>query len=116
MLTTTLNAEVVPGGCSRVAVNTSIFLNFYVVIRITDGVSVTILVESPGVYGLEAGPLGPEFPVGNDGRGNGDAQLLFVSKDTSGVVGSEDGRGDPSEPTNEVVVVLTGLLTTEEPA
>ena len=71
--------------------------------------------ESRGVDGLEAGPLSPELPVCDDGWGNGDAQLLFVSKDTGGVVGSEDGGGNTSEPTDEVVVVLTGGRTTEEP-
>ena len=72
--------------------------------------------ESPGVDGLEAGPLSPELPVGNNGWGNGDTQLLFVSEDASGIVGSEDGRGDTSEPSDEVVVVLTGPLTAEETA
>lgn len=72
--------------------------------------------ESSGVDGLEAGPLSPELPVGNNAWGNGDTQLLFVSKDAVGIVGSEHGRGDTSEPTDEVVVVLTGLLTAEETA
>jgi len=73
-------------------------------------------VESSGVDGLEAGPLSPELPVRNNGWGNGGAQLLFVGEDASGIIGSEDGRGNTSEPTDEVVVVLTGLLTTEETA
>lgn len=70
--------------------------------------------ETPGVDGLEAGPLSPELPVGNNGWGNGDAQLLFVSEDASGIIGSEDGRSNTSKPTNEVVVVLTGRRTAEE--
>ena len=70
--------------------------------------------ESRGVDGLEAGPLSPELPVGNNGWGNGDTQFLFVSKDTSSIVGSEDGGGNTGEPTDEVVVVLTRLLATEE--
>ena len=72
--------------------------------------------ESSSVDGLEAGPLNPELPVGNNGLGNGGTQLLFVRKDTSGIVGSEDGRGDTSEPSDEVVVVLARPLTTEETA
>ena len=72
--------------------------------------------ESSGIDGLEAGPLSPEFPVGNNARGNGDTQLLFVSKDAVGIVGSEDGGGNTSEPTDEVVVIFTGLRTAEETA
>ena len=72
------------------------------------------LVESLGVDGLEAGPLNPELPVGNDGWGNGGIQLLFVSEDTSGIIGSEDGGGNTSEPSDEVVVVLAGVRTAEE--
>ena len=72
--------------------------------------------ESPGVDGLEAGSLSPELPVGNDGWGNGDTQLLFVSEDASGVIGSKDGRGDASKPTKDVEVVLTGPFTAEETA
>jgi hypothetical protein len=34
--------------------------------------------------------------------------------DASGIVGSADGGGDTSEPADEVVVVLTGSLTTAE--
>jgi len=71
-------------------------------------------VESSGVDGLEAGPLSPELPVGNNGWGNGGVQLLFVSKDTGSIVWSEYGGGDTSEPTDEVVVVLTRGRTTEE--
>jgi len=71
-------------------------------------------VESPGVDGLEAGPLSPELPVGNNGWGNGGTQLLFVRKDASGIIGSEDGRGNTSQPTDEVKVVFTGLFTAEE--
>ena len=70
--------------------------------------------ESRGVDGLEAGPLSPELPVRDNGRGNWNAQLLFISKDTGGIVGSEDGGGNTSEPTDKVVVVLTGCRTTEE--
>jgi len=66
-------------------------------------------VEPLGVDGLEAGPLSPELPVGNNRWGDGDTQLLFVSDDASGIVGSEDGRGNTSEPSDEVVVILTGF-------
>ena len=45
---------------------------------------------------------------------NGGTQLLFVSKDPSGIIGSEDGRGNTSKPTDEVKVVFTGFFTTEE--
>ena len=74
------------------------------------------LVESPGVDSLKAGPLSPELPVGDNGWGNVGTQLLFVSKDTSGIIGSEDGRGNTSKPTDEMEVVLTGPFTTEETA
>ena len=70
--------------------------------------------EPCSVDGLEAGPLSPLLPVGHNGWGNGGVQLLFVSKDAGGIVGSEDGRGNTSEPTDEVVVILTWLLTAEE--
>ena len=70
--------------------------------------------EPPSVDGLEAGPLNPKLPVGNNFWGNGDTQLLFVSDDTSGIVGSEHSRDNPSEPTNEVVVILTRLGAAEE--
>jgi hypothetical protein len=72
--------------------------------------------ETRCVYGLEARPLSPEFPVGNNAWGNGDTQLFFVSEDAIGIVGSEDGGGDTSKPPNEVEVVLAGLFTTEETA
>jgi len=72
--------------------------------------------ESPGVDGLEAGSLSPELPVGNNSWGNRDTQLLLVSKDAVGIVGGEDCGSNTSEPTDEVVVVLAGLLTTEETA
>ena len=72
--------------------------------------------EPPGVNSLEAGSLSPELPVGNNGWGNGDTQLLFVSEDASGIIGSKDGRGDASKPTDDVEVVLTGSFTAEETA
>lgn len=72
--------------------------------------------ETCGVYGLEARPLSPYFPIGNDAWGNGGTQLFFVSEDAIGIVGSEDGRGNTSKPRNEVEIVLTGLVTTEETA
>ena len=72
--------------------------------------------ETRGVYGLEARPLSPKFPVGNHAWGNGASQLFFVSEDTIGIVGSEDGRSNTSQPSKKVEVVLTGLFTTEETA
>ena len=72
--------------------------------------------ESPGVDRLEAGSLSPELPVGDNGWGNRDTQLLFVGKDAARIVGAEDSGNNTSEPTDEVVVVLTGLLTTKETA
>ena len=72
--------------------------------------------ETRSVDGLEARPLSPEFPVGNNGWRNGSTQLFFVSEDAIGVVGSEDGRGNTSKPPHEVEVVLTRLVTTEETA
>ena len=74
------------------------------------------LVESLGIHGLEAGPLSPELPIGNNGWGNGDTQLFLVSKDTVGIVGSEDGGGNTSKPANEVEVVLIGSRTAKEAA
>lgn len=72
--------------------------------------------ESRSVDSLEAGPLNPELPVGDNSWGNRDAQLFLVSEDAGGVVGRKDGRGNTSEPTDEVEVVLTGLFTAEETA
>jgi hypothetical protein len=74
------------------------------------------LVKALGVDGLEAGPLGPKFPIINDARGNWNAQLLFVSKDSVGIVGTEGSGGNTSEPTNKVEVVLTRPLAAEETA
>jgi len=73
-------------------------------------------VESSGVDSLEAGSLSPELPVGNNGWGDGNTQLLLVGEDTSGVIGSEHGRRDASKPTDGVEVVLTGPFTAEETA
>jgi hypothetical protein len=73
-------------------------------------------VEPPGVNNLEAGPRSPELPVGNNGWGNIDTQLLFVSKNAIGIIGSEDGRGDASQPGDKMIVILTGLLAGEESA
>ena len=70
--------------------------------------------ESLSVDGLEARPLSPELPVGNNGGGHGGTQLFFVSKDAVGIIGSERSRGNTSEPRNEVEVVLTGLRATKE--
>lgn len=72
--------------------------------------------KAPGVDGLEAGPLSPKFPVGNNTRRDRNTQLLFIAKDAVGIVGSEDGGGNTSEPTNEVEVILTRPRTAQETA
>jgi len=80
----------------------------------TDDISVNDLVKSAGVNGLEAGPPGPEFPVRDNGRGDWDAQFLFVGEDTSGIIGSEDGGDNARQPADKVEVVLTRPRATKE--
>ena len=70
--------------------------------------------ESLGVDGLETLPFNPAVPVGDDRWGDICVELLPVDKDAVGIVGSGGSRGNASKPTDEVEVVLTGLLTTEE--
>lgn len=72
--------------------------------------------KSLSVDGLEALPLGPELPVRDNGWGDGDTQLLSVSKDAVCIVGTKGGRGDTSKPADEVEVILTGPRATKETA
>ena len=69
--------------------------------------------ESTSVDVLEAGPLSPELPVGDNCWGDGLTQLLLESTDAY-FFGSIDSRGNASEPTDEVEVVFTGNIATEE--
>lgn len=68
------------------------------------------------VDGLEAGPLNPKLPVGDNSWGDRNTQFLFVIKDAAGIVGSEGSRGNTSKPSDEVEIVLSRPRTTEETA
>ena len=60
---------------------------------------------------LEAGPLNPALPIGDNRWGDGHIQLLPVFTNAGGTRGSGNNTSNPAD---EMEVVLTGLIASDE--